>query len=191
MNRLCLLAVACVSVLAWLVCPIGCEDRPQEASTAAGEKTRGEPTGIYTVRGVIISLPDPKKVGSDLQIRHERIPEFKDASGVAIGMNAMIMPFPLAKGVTLDGLATDDKVEFTFAAWMQPGQRGWELRTIQKLPSDTPLDFTAAGPAPVKPAEGSASKDAPKAEPVTTPEPAPAPKTEPLTTPSPTPVPGK
>lgn len=185
MTRTLIRIPACVIALALAVLGSGCEDRPQQASEQPAEKTRGEPTGIYTVRGVVISLPDPKKPGggSDLQIRHERIPEFKDAAGVAIGMNAMIMPFPLAKGVTLDGVAVDDKVEFTFAAWMQPGQRGWELRTIRKLPSDTPLDFTAAGPAPVKPAEGSASADAPKPES--------APKTEPAPTPSPTPVPGK
>ncbi len=154
------------------VCCVSACDTKSESAASDKQPARGEPTGVYTVRGVIVSLPDPQRPGSggtggsDLQIRHERIPEFKDASGAEIGMNAMIMPFPLAKGVTLDGLAVDDRVEFTFAAWMQPGQRGWELRTIQKLPSDTPLDFTAAGPAPLQPAPVQpASGDAPTTPP--------------------------
>lgn len=163
MSQLLARAAVCLLLSTPLLLVPACDDRPQESGAAAGPKDRGEPTGVYLVRGLIIGLPDPKKPGSDLQLRHERIPDFKDASGATIGMNAMIMPFPIAKGVTLEGFKEGDKVEFTFAAWMQPGQRGWELRSISKLDSETPLDFTAAGPAPVsKPAAGPATPPASK-----------------------------
>ena len=39
-----------------------------------------------------------------------------------------------------------DVVEISFAAWMKPGERGWELRSIKKLPADTELRFGPATP---------------------------------------------
>ncbi|HPO92968.1 MAG TPA: copper-binding protein [Phycisphaerales bacterium] len=145
----------------------GCEDKPagsgSERSPAAGTADRGEPTGVYEVRGEISSLPDAAKPGSELRIRHEAIPDFKDASGAIIGMNAMVMPFPLAPGVSLEGFKVGDKVKFTFAAWMQPGKRGWEIRTITHLPAGTELQFgkaKKAGESPESSGDGESGESA-------------------------------
>lgn len=101
---------------------------------------------LYTVRGVIHSLkvaPDPN---SQLQIRHEAIPEFVNGAGETSGMHSMTMPFPtLAPGVSTDTLAVGDKIRFTFGVtWTAGATRRipeWTITSIEKLPADTTLDF--------------------------------------------------
>lgn len=70
------------------------------------------PVQSYEVRGVVAQLPAGG--GSELMIEHEAIPDFVGASGDTVGMNAMTMGFPTAKGVSLEGLAAGDSVRFTF-----------------------------------------------------------------------------
>lgn len=110
----------------------------------------------YHVRGIIASLPEPGKPASELQIQHEAINDFVDASGVVAGMNAMTMPFPnLAPGVTLDGLVVGDKIAFAFTnTWSGPPNArkpGWVVDSIAKLPADTELVFGKKSTPPASP----------------------------------------
>lgn len=101
------------------------------AAPSSGTKT-------YTIRGRIEQLPDPAVKGSMLQIHHERIEGWVNSKGETKGMNSMIMPFPPAQGVSLDGLAIGDLVEFKaeFDYSRLPPQR---TVSITKLPPDTAL----------------------------------------------------
>lgn len=123
--------VACAGLLA------GCESKPNTpAQTGFTNPAR------YTTRGVIEELPDAKRVGNpDLMIQHERIAEFKDLNGKVVGMNSMIMDFPLAPGVSIAGFAKGDKVEVVLEVdWSQlPPHRA---ASIKKIDAGTVLDFS-------------------------------------------------
>lgn len=97
-------------------------------------------TQTYTIRGRIEQLPDPAVKGSMLQIHHERIEGWVNRKGEAKGMNSMVMPFPPAEGVSLEGLAIGDlvefKAEFDFTRLLP--QR---TVAITKLPPDTALNI--------------------------------------------------
>lgn len=140
-------AVAALLALPLLLAPIGCERQGsnQPAGQAASTQ-RGPADQVYTVRGQIVALPDPAKPASQLQIHHEEIPNFVGAQGTVVGMKEMTMPFPLAPGVSLEGLAVGDKVEFTFDVWLKP-RMTYHLSKISKLPPETALNFKA-GPRP-------------------------------------------
>jgi hypothetical protein len=115
----------------------GCESKtstPVQAGFANPDR--------YTTRGVITDLPDSKRIGNpDLMIQHERIAEFKDSSGKVVGMNSMIMDFPLAPGVSIAGLSKGDKVEVVLEVdWTQlPPHRA---ASIRKIDAETVLDFS-------------------------------------------------
>ncbi|MBU6413958.1 MAG: copper-binding protein [Planctomycetes bacterium] len=115
----------------------GCESKPPTpANTGFASPDR------YTTRGVIVELPDAKRVGNpDLMIQHERIADFKDSSGKVVGMNSMIMDFPLAPGLSIAGLAKGDKVEVVMEVdWSQlPPHRA---ASIKKIDAATVLDFS-------------------------------------------------
>lgn len=106
-----------------------------------GPRGRGPVAATYTTRGKIEALPS---ASGDLSILHEPIPEFKDKDGTVVGMGTMSMPFPLAAGVSLDGLSVGDAVEFDFSVWWRP-RVAYEVTRIVKLPPDTTLNF---GPTP-------------------------------------------
>lgn len=132
---LCFCALALCTALS-----VSCEKAP----TAAGASVSA-PEAIYTVRGRIAGLPAADKPGSGLQIEHEPIDNFVGMDG-SKGMDSMTMPFPLAKGVSLDGLSIDDKVEFTFEVRWKSQPR-MQLTKIVKLPVGTELHFGKASPA--------------------------------------------
>ncbi len=94
----------------------------------------------YTLRGRIISLPEPSNPASELQIHHEAIDEFKSAQGEPAPMNAMTMSFPPATGVSLDGLVVGDAVEFVFRVQWEPTHE-MGTTSIKKLPAETKLAF--------------------------------------------------
>lgn len=122
----------------------GCEKKAQ--TTAAVETADlGTPSAVYTVRGTVAMLPVAGSPTSDFQVRHEAIDNFVDSNGHVVGMGAMVMPFPLDEGVSLAGLRTDDVVEVTFAVWWEP-RLLWKATKVEKLPSDTPLEFREARP---------------------------------------------
>ena len=70
------------------------------------------PVQVYDVRGIVAQLPSGP--GTELMIEHEEIPHFVGASGDTVGMNEMTMGFPVAEGVSLEGFAVGDSVQFTF-----------------------------------------------------------------------------
>lgn len=96
----------------------------------------------YTVRGEVVSLPTAP--GGPLLLRHEPVDDFADASGKVIGMDSMTMPFPLAAGVSLEGLAPGDKVEVVFSMSWSPSR--YAIESLKKLPADTVLRTGKARP---------------------------------------------
>ena len=115
---------------------------PLEALIAA----HGEPVKTYTVRAEVVELPDPARAGTSFRLRHEAIDDFIDKRGKVVGMSSMTMPFPVADGVAFPpGLKPGDKVQVTFAQWLEPLLR-YEVYEIEALPSDTELVFRAADP---------------------------------------------
>ncbi len=99
---------------------------------------RGAPDATYPTRGRIVMLPSTESIAAELQIHHEPIDTFVNANGT-VGMPSMIMPFPLGKGDSLQGLAVGDAIGFDFAVWTTPGKRHYEARNLRKLPADTKL----------------------------------------------------
>jgi len=117
----------------------------------------------YIVRGQIVGLPAEGRPFDELQIHHEAIPDFTDRDGnvmgsknmagmegmkdmkdtkpMATGMKAMTMPYPVAKGLSLDGLAIGDFIEFTFDVTWGKDYPTYAITKITKLPADTKLDF--------------------------------------------------
>ncbi len=104
---------------------------------------RGEPSATYTVRGRVMMVPIAGRPTTEFQVLHEEIPDFVGATG-AVGMAAMVMPFPLAEGVSLDGVRSGDAVELTFGVWWTPGQQGYQVLKLNKLPADTKLNLGGA-----------------------------------------------
>jgi Cu/Ag efflux protein CusF len=78
--------------------------------TASGQKSAN--ARDYTVRGTIVQVMDPR-VGHEVMIEHEAIPNFIDAEGESTLMPPMTMPFTVADDVNLSGLTKGTPVEFT------------------------------------------------------------------------------
>jgi len=119
-------------------CGGGSESDP-EAEATEGEVAR------YTVRGEVVQLPDPDNPAAQLQIRHEAIPDFR-SGGEVVGMESMTMPFPVAEGVSLEGLSPGDKIEFTFETRYAPDTQlveGFRIVRVTPLPAETELHFGA------------------------------------------------
>src|SRR5688500_15532130 len=117
------LAVRGALVLAF----VGCEKQTRSAKTpATPPKDTVAPAApaahaVYGVAGRVTQVPDPKNPTTECRVRHERIPDFKNAKGEVIGMNEMEMPFPIGDGTHLvEGIAVGDLVEITFGVWNQP-----------------------------------------------------------------------
>jgi Cu/Ag efflux protein CusF len=97
----------------------------------------------YTTRGQVMQLPDPANPG--LTLNHEAIDQFVDRQGELVGMDPMSMPFPVAKGVSLEGIQVGDVVEFKLHVdW--GGNPEVEITEVRELPAGTKLDFRAAKP---------------------------------------------
>jgi hypothetical protein len=92
----------------------------------------------YTVRGEVVTLPGAGPA-RQIAIRHEAIPDLVDRDGKVVGMGAMVMPFELAPGVSLDGIAEGDPVEMVLAVdWAAPSLR---IEKLTELPAGTRLTF--------------------------------------------------
>jgi Cu/Ag efflux protein CusF len=88
--------------------------KPSSAPVPAGSAE------VYSTRGRIEQLPGTSRAAM-LQIHHERIPEFKDRDGKVVGMNAMVMPFKPAPGISIEGFRVGDEIRFTFEhRWGEP-----------------------------------------------------------------------
>jgi Copper binding periplasmic protein CusF len=107
-----------------------------------GRHAPGPAAEVYTVRGVVERLPQAGGPDRDLYIHHAPIPDFRDEHGTVVGMRSMTMPFPVADGVSLAGIAPGDPVEFAFAIrWKEPA--GYQVVRIRRLPPGTVVDFTS------------------------------------------------
>lgn len=107
------------------------------------------PDATYSVRGEIAKLPSD--ASSELWIHHEAIPDFRNDKGETVGMESMTMPFPVGTGVSLDGLATGDRISFDFEVRWQGRGRPLAITRIERLPEGTRLAFD---PPPAEEANG-------------------------------------
>jgi hypothetical protein len=114
---------------------------PREAPESGGQKSGH----TYQVRGQVTQLPDPANPGSGLSLQHEAVDDFVDREGKTVGMDPMNMPFPVAAGVSLEGIAPADYVEFDLHVDWQ-ADSPVAITRIRKLPPDTRLVFRAAKP---------------------------------------------
>lgn len=127
-----------------------CKERAEEPSE---DQIRSEfeaevwKVAEYTVRGEVVAMPTADEA---MQIRHEAIPDFKGPD--KMGMDVMVMPFPFAEGVSIEGIEVGDKVMLTFSVDYEDGWSPLEHRVIRykELPADTELDFT---PLPKEPGD--------------------------------------
>jgi len=123
-----------VSIVSAIIAPLAsCEEKPASPRAAAPAT---DDAHTYTVRGRLASLPEAGKPTSQLMIHHEAIPTFVGKDGKVVGMSEMTMPFLPARGVSLDGLANGDAVEFTFEVRWSP-RASSTLTRIAKLPEGT------------------------------------------------------
>jgi hypothetical protein len=105
---------------------------------AAGCGARGRD---YTMRALVVQAPD----AGSLYLYHEPIDDWVGRDGKRDGMDTMAMPFPVAGGVPLAGVAANDKVEVTLHVdWT--ADRAVEITRLRKLPADTRLVFRSARP---------------------------------------------
>ena len=130
----------CIATLALGACSSEPEQTDIDESEIRGEFAQDVWKTIpYTVRGEVVTLPTED---DDLMVRHEAIPEFR--SGASMGMDVMVMPFPLGEDVSLDGVAPGDKLSITFSVDYEEGWSpiGYRVVSYEELPAETELDFT-------------------------------------------------
>jgi hypothetical protein len=97
------------------------------------------------VRALVVQAPDAANPAGGLYLYHEAIDDWLGRDGKRDGMDPMAMPFPVARGVPLTGLAANDKVEVTLHVdWN--ADTAVQITKLRKLPADTRLDFRAARP---------------------------------------------
>jgi Cu/Ag efflux protein CusF len=112
---------------------------PALAASACGPSAPAPAGAVasYEMRGEIVRLP---LAGSrEIAIRHEAVPGFRDESDKVVGMDAMTMPFSLAQGLSVDGLAPGDRVSFTLEMrWHDPREIA-RVSRLEKLPPGTTL----------------------------------------------------
>jgi hypothetical protein len=105
----------------------------------AEERTTGH---TYTVRARVQQLPAQ---GGGLYLTHEAIDDWVGRSGKVEGMSTMTMPFPLAEGVSLEGIEPDDVVEVQLHVDWE-ADLAVQITALRELPPDTQLDFREAKP---------------------------------------------
>lgn len=131
-------AATLLAAFAILLSLAGCAGKEGSDSQGGGH--------TYTVRGQVTQLPDPASPGSGLYVSHEAIDNYVARSGEVEGMDPMNMPFPVADGVSLDGIQPTDVVEFDLHVDWQSEETPVEITRIRELPAGTKLDFRAAEP---------------------------------------------
>lgn len=116
---------------------VACAGAAPDATAPAGD------VHVYEVRGQVTAVPDPADPLSNLRVRHEAIPHFVGFDGEAVGMDSMNMPFPVAEGLDVSGLAIGDRILLTFEVeW--DGDVPYQATKIEPLPDDVVLDFGKA-----------------------------------------------
>ncbi|MDP9121594.1 MAG: copper-binding protein [Acidobacteriota bacterium] len=125
------LVLACLFLLVLASCARRAEQRPHGHS--------------YTLRGEVTQLPDPGSDPGSLSVHHEPVDDLVDRDGRKVGMDSMVMPFPLARGVTLDGVAVGDPIAFTLRVDWQADPE-IEIVAVRKLAPGTRLSWGTARP---------------------------------------------
>jgi len=110
---------------------------------AASSAPAAETGDVYAVNGEIVRLPS----GDDRQIwiRHEAVPDLKDAGGKVIGMESMTMPFDLGSSANPAGLAVGDKIHFRLHVDWEAAEHAVWVDGIEPLPAGTVLSWQSAG----------------------------------------------
>jgi len=141
------LTQAASSVLAVAVVSIACGAPAHDTGAAVGAAPEiHEPAGDrYTVRGLVIEVPDAGQAEARLRIRHEAIPDFRGMDGKVWegGMESMTMIFAVAEGVSLEGISAGDKLEFVLVMDWEKKPTQW-ITEIVELPAETELSFGSA-----------------------------------------------
>ncbi|MCB9838306.1 MAG: copper-binding protein [Phycisphaeraceae bacterium] len=142
--RLCALLLSAFTPLILTGCGRTTPANPQAAAPAANPDTRVE----YTVRGRVTQLPgDADHPAQEFMVRHEAIPEFRASMSPdndRMGMRSMTMAFPIAEGVSLDGIGVGTPVEMMFETTYdaETGRlKGYVVCTLSALAPDTPLEL--------------------------------------------------
>lgn len=130
MSTRVMMTMALAATLALAACGGGGGDQQQAADEPGTDR--------YTVRGQVVRLPQ-ETGDTAMYIRHAEIPDYKNEDGEVVGMMAMTMPFPVGEGVSIEGLAPGDPVEFTFTVRYKPTGR-YEIVAIEELPAGTDVD---------------------------------------------------
>lgn len=130
------------------------------ALSACARKPAFEVAHTYVVRGRITQLPLPGKPYTSFMLSHEAIPDFFDADGVRVGMQAMVMSFACSDRGLLKPLAVGDKVRMRVV--VSKDLVDWDIMGIEKLDSATALaladDESATPPPAPSPAHGAGAK---------------------------------
>jgi Cu/Ag efflux protein CusF len=131
---------AATIVLAVAVVSVACGVPAHDTGAKATAETSAPAGDRYTVRGLVIEIQDAGQAEARLRIQHEAIPDFKGMDGKAWegGMESMTMIFAVAEGVSLDGIAAGDKLEFVLVMDWDKKPTQW-ITEIVKLPAETQL----------------------------------------------------
>ncbi|MEL7060224.1 MAG: copper-binding protein [Acidobacteriota bacterium] len=98
---------------------------------------------VYDMRAIVRQLPDASRPGSEFLVHHEPVPTFVDSEGNEVGMDSMVMGFPLADRSMLDGIEIGDRVELRLeVAW--EGSPPIAITRLEELPDGTRLSFESA-----------------------------------------------
>ncbi len=122
---------------------------PASSSASVGDRD-------YRIAGEVVRLPDERD--PQVWIRHAAIPDFVDAEGNRVGMESMIMPFPLAPGLDAAGLTPGDRIAFTLAMrWNDRPANA--ITAIEPLPAGEALPWDPAPEADADPGAAPADAD--------------------------------
>lgn len=119
----------------------GC-DNAGESSAGAGTESDAIETRTYTTRGRVATVPSPASPLTEFAVHHEEIPEFVGRNG-ELGMNEMVMPFPLGDGISVDNLTPGQPIELVFNVdWVtSDGTPAYYVTQITELPAETELNL--------------------------------------------------
>lgn len=109
------------------------------ALVSCDRSTAAVASSTHTVRARVVSMPGASARNKMMTAHHEEIPAWDRGDGTK-GMNAMVMPFPLGKGVTLEGITEGDVIEIVVVQYPS-GPVPYEATSIRKLPRETKLTF--------------------------------------------------
>jgi hypothetical protein len=114
----------------------GCRSKKSEAPKSAA------PQGVtytYHLRGIVRALPQAGQSPRSIEIKTQAIPNWVNFNGKIHPMMAMTMPYQLAHGLPLDGIAQGDKVAFTYKVNWTADQM--VISGISRLPPKTIVNF--------------------------------------------------